>query len=230
MEMQKNIDRPEAVFFDLDGTLVMLGVNWENLRGELHTLFIKYGIDMDFRPMLSKVEDALSIISTKFPEKEAKMAKEVAYGIIEAHEVRGAMNSKLIESARDIIGFLKEKGCYIGIISRNSRRTIEVALENHKISDIDIIVSREDTSLIKPHPDQIFAAFKRLEVKNPYGIMVGDHPFDIVSGKSAGIITVGVLTGVGTEKELRDAGADYIFENLKEFKQFLGGVYENPHS
>ena len=50
----------------------------------------------------------------------------------------------------------------------------------------------------------------------------GVGPFDIETGKNAGVKTVGVLWGFRTEKELVDAGADIIVANPKEIVDYVG--------
>jgi phosphoglycolate phosphatase len=52
-------------------------------------------------------------------------------------------------------------------------------------------------------------------------IVVGDHPYDILSGKRAGVWAAGVLTGLAPKKDLKEAGADYIFKDLKELVKAL---------
>jgi phosphoglycolate phosphatase len=53
-------------------------------------------------------------------------------------------------------------------------------------------------------------------------IVVGDHPYDILSGKRAGVKAAGVLTGVAPKKDLKEAGADYIFKDLRALvREFL---------
>lgn len=42
--------------------------------------------------------------------------------------------------------------------------------------------------------------------------MVGDRKFDIIGAKNNGIKSIGVLWGYGTEQELREAGADKIYQ------------------
>jgi phosphoglycolate phosphatase len=44
-------------------------------------------------------------------------------------------------------------------------------------------------------------------------VMVGDRMFDIAAGRAHGIATIGVLWGIGSEAELRDAGADLLTES-----------------
>ena len=46
--------------------------------------------------------------------------------------------------------------------------------------------------------------------------MVGDHPIDIQAGKSAGMKTIGVLTGRTKREEFEKAGANHILKDVSE--------------
>jgi phosphoglycolate phosphatase len=62
---------------------------------------------------------------------------------------------------------------------------------------------------------------KRNFVRPEKFLMIGDKRFDIEGAKSAGIDSLGVLYGFGTEQELTNAGADYIIGSVEELKCFL---------
>jgi phosphoglycolate phosphatase len=51
-------------------------------------------------------------------------------------------------------------------------------------------------------------------------LMVGDREHDIIGAKSNGIYTGGVLYGYGTEEELTQAGADYLFAKPMDIVTF----------
>jgi len=51
--------------------------------------------------------------------------------------------------------------------------------------------------------------------------LFGDAIQDIKSGKEAGIKTIGVTTGIYSEEQLKDAGADFVVENLKDKDEIL---------
>lgn len=51
--------------------------------------------------------------------------------------------------------------------------------------------------------------------------LFGDAPQDMKAGKEAGIKTIGVTTGIYSREQLENAGADFIFENLKDTNQIL---------
>lgn len=51
--------------------------------------------------------------------------------------------------------------------------------------------------------------------------LFGDAPQDMIAGKGANIRTVGVTTGIYSKKELENAGADFILNNLKNINKVL---------
>lgn len=51
--------------------------------------------------------------------------------------------------------------------------------------------------------------------------VVGDAPKEIKSGKEAGVKTIGVTTGIYSKEQLKDAGADFILEHLKDKDRVL---------
>ena len=55
--------------------------------------------------------------------------------------------------------------------------------------------------------------------------MVGDSPWDIESAGRAGIPCVCLLTGGYSERELRDAGAEAVFESLIELRACIGASF-----
>jgi phosphoglycolate phosphatase len=67
---------------------------------------------------------------------------------------------------------------------------------------------------------------QKAEVLSSIGaaLYVGDHVADMQAGVLAGIPAVGVTSGPCSERELRDAGAAIVFEDLHPFPAFLQGM------
>lgn len=51
--------------------------------------------------------------------------------------------------------------------------------------------------------------------------LFGDTPKDMKAGKRGGVATVGVATGIYTTQQLTDAGADFVFQDLKDTGRVL---------
>ncbi len=47
-------------------------------------------------------------------------------------------------------------------------------------------------------------------------VIIGDTPFDVTCGRELGVWTVAVATGKHTPRELEEAGADVVFEDLSD--------------
>ena len=61
-----------------------------------------------------------------------------------------------------------------------------------------------------------------IDLKKSY--MVGDKVIDMLAGKNAGVSTVLVKTGYGSNWIETEIRPDYVFENLKEFALFLFNI------
>jgi phosphoglycolate phosphatase len=62
----------------------------------------------------------------------------------------------------------------------------------------------------KPDPLHLTVALDRLGTPHDQGIIIGDHPLDIATGKAAGAMTGGVASGNTPLAELETAGADLV--------------------
>lgn len=52
-------------------------------------------------------------------------------------------------------------------------------------------------------------------------IVVGDMPVDIIMGRNAGTFTCGVTYGNASKRQLIDAHADYIIEDLSQLLKII---------
>lgn len=52
-------------------------------------------------------------------------------------------------------------------------------------------------------------------------VMIGDRKYDILGAKKAGIAAIGVSWGYGSEEELKNSGAEYIFSAPADLQLFL---------
>ena len=83
------------------------------------------------------------------------------------------------------------------------------------------VIGAQTTRRMKPHPEPLLFAAEAMNVRPGECLMVGDTTIDIRTGVSAGAQTVGVLCGFGTERELREAGADLILRTTSDLMAVL---------
>ena len=165
----------KAVLFDFDGTLTMPGaLDFPAFKKSI-------GCPTD-KPVLEFIQ------SLPNPSEQKTAWKE-----LDKFEMAAAEMAEPNTGAEDLIRYLRAKDLRLGIISRNSRASIERAFKNFdKVSpaDFDVILARDDTVNPKPDPEGILQAARSLNIAVDQTIIVGDFIFDIQAGKAAGAVTV----------------------------------------
>jgi len=79
---------------------------------------------------------------------------------------------------------------------------------------VDIVIGIDACAERKPAPTPVLVACRDLGLRPAETVMVGDMASDLLSGRAAGCrLTVGVLTGLGTEEELAPL-ADVVVPDL----------------
>lgn len=99
----------------------------------------------------------------------------------------------------------------LGIVSTRSREAAQAFLAQHHLTDLfSLIVTREDTQRLKPHPEPLLYAAQRLRLDPKACIMVGDTPVDIYAAHRAGMWSLGVLCGFGDLRDMQRAGSHLV--------------------
>ncbi|EGY80832.1 phosphoglycolate phosphatase [Peptoniphilus indolicus ATCC 29427] len=106
--------------------------------------------------------------------------------------------SKLEESARDIIKYfdLEKYFAFVGGAAMDGSRNTKAKVLKYVLENIGEYDSEET-------------------------YMIGDRFYDIKGAKELNLKSIGVKWGYGEEKELIDAGADYIVNNTDELKELV---------
>jgi HAD superfamily hydrolase (TIGR01509 family) len=86
---------------------------------------------------------------------------------------------------------------------------------------IDLLITRQDVRLPKPHPAGIKIALQQLNIRSQDAIMVGDSPDDIHAAKAANVYSIGALWGSPTPELLIAANPDRSCATVRELHDFL---------
>jgi HAD superfamily hydrolase (TIGR01509 family) len=107
------------------------------------------------------------------------------------------------------------------VSARGKSSTLHFLRQFNILERFQVVVTSQTCTYTKPYPDPVLYAAKVMQVAPENCLMVGDTPVDILSGKRAGMQTVGVLCGFGRENELRKAGADLILSSTADLAGHL---------
>ena len=122
-----------------------------------------------------------------------------------ADEVMAA-SASLYDGALPFLRGLRAKGIRTAIVTTKfGYRIREILTRFNALDLIDVIVGAEDVTAVKPDPEGLQTALRKLKAAAPDVLYVGDSVVDAAAAAAAGIPFVAVLTGT-TE---RDAFAAY---------------------
>jgi phosphoglycolate phosphatase len=148
---------------------------------------------------------------------EAKQAVETA--LERADSLRDYHRDlKPVMGMKETLERLKERGLLLALATCDVRNQTEEILRILEIAHLfDSILSAEEVSHPKPHPQMVFTICKRLNIPPEETILVGDTEVDMAMGKKAGIgLTVGILEGGITPRSELEKTADVVIDSLAE--------------
>jgi len=196
----------KGVLFDFDGTLT--------LPGALDFPAIKKALGCPLDQLI------LEFIGFQSPDRQTGLME-----ILEERESEAAHASFPNRGAEKCLSVLRKRQIPVGILTRNTLRSIKEALGNFEkvtIDDFDAIITRE-LSLPKPHPDGIIKAAGQMGFSPEELIVVGDFRLDVIAGKRAGAITVLLTNGGESAMAPDDPQPDYTISHLEDFPDLLSG-------
>lgn len=233
--------KPEVVIFDKDGTLVCFHTMWNSWCEELAnrmTSETKQDMDDNVYKLMGYDKKAKKVRMGMLAEKTHPYIKEKVVEMLETQgfsnweaknvvtktwrDTPNDMQIKMTGNLRTLFQRLKDRKIKIAICTSDSREGTEEFLERLHLTDlVDIVVCGDDPqSKSKPDPHNARYICKELNINLSEAIMVGDTPADTIMGQSANLgLTIGVLTGVGTEADL--VHADLIVDDVTQVVELI---------
>jgi HAD superfamily hydrolase (TIGR01509 family) len=187
-----------VVIFDLDGTLTKPVLDFDAIRAE---------IGLPPGPIL----EALGHL----PHEQ----QQRAHAILERHEQTAAENAVLQDDAQTTLAHIRSQGWPIAILTRNARRWAELVIADHDLP-VDALHTRDDGA-IKPSPEPVRTLCAQTDAQPKSSWMVGDHLFDVQSGRAAGCRTV--LFAADPASQRFAASADFTITRLSELCDLING-------
>lgn len=186
-----------AVIFDMDGTLVRSDLDFDLIRREA-------SVPEDI-PMLEYLASA--------KDREKRKAREVLL----RHENRAAQEASLLPGTRHVLNQLRNHAIPLGLLTRNSRRSVDLVLEKFGLK-LDMTVSRDDATP-KPSPEPVRIMADNFGTTPEQTLVVGDYLFDIQAARRAGARSAIVKTE--RNQEFRHL-ADTTLDTLNEVLNLIG--------
>lgn len=179
-----------GIIFDLDGTLVDSGLDFEAIRRDM-------GL-----PTRTPILEALAR-TPPGPDLERMLA------VLHSHELRSAEQATLFDGAVEFLQWIDHRQIPRAILTRNSRICTDLVLDRLGLQ-FSCVLTREDAPP-KPDPAGLLDICRQWSLPPCEVAFCGDYLFDLQAGRSAGMHTI--LYSPGDLPEFADQ-ADHIVRHF----------------
>ena len=194
----------KGVLFDFDGTLTQPGA-------------------LDFPAIKQAIGCPHGMAILEFIKLQSPKKRVILTEILEGYEAKAARLSTPNKGAEACLTALKMKDIPIGIITRNSHKSVVLALQQFKgikYRDFHAVITRE-AAPPKPSPEGVFKAAAHMGCLAEELMVVGDFRFDVIAGKKAGAGTILLTNGKESTMAPGDPKPDYVCKHLVEVVEIL---------
>ncbi len=215
------IDNYDIFIFDWDGTITKIRLlNKLNERINPFWKIKKEESKKKFEDLDKKKEFRISKKDLESIEK-FEVDEEKRYRILIDLIVFFAM-PKPQDQIVKILKLLKKENKKIVVFSNGGRwRIVREAKKLNVSHYFDMIVSAQDSMLLKPNPYCINVILKKFKLKKKKAVYVGDMIDDVLASKFAEIDSCVISSGLDDYSLLKAEKPKYLFRNMEEFYKNL---------
>ena len=208
------------IIFDLDGTLIDTNTL---IQRSFEYVFKKHKPDYT----LSETE----LLSFLGPPLKTTLGKYFEASLID--ELVDCYNEHNLTSHQEYVTVypyvyetlqkLKDEGYPLAIFTTKSYNAAMVGIQLFDLEKyFDVIVAGDQVARVKPDPLGIEMIMDKTNMK--YAVMVGDSTSDIMSGKNAGVYTIGVDWSPKGSQSLEALHPDLMISRMDEIIEFVRGL------
>ena len=213
--MTLDIPRIQAVLFDVDGTLSDTDDQWagrmERFLRPMRYIFPDRSAHLIARRLIMALETPSNSVYTLLDRLNLDAdAFRVLQLVSRARRPKTPPRFWICPGVIELLEGLHTRFPLAVVSARDETSTLRFLDQFHLSPCFDAVATSQTCRYTKPFPDPVLWAARQLGVAPEHCLMVGDTTVDVRAGRSAGAQTLGVLSGFGTESELRRAGADEI--------------------
>lgn len=212
---------PQAVLFDLDGTLVDSA---PDLVAALGTLCAEIGRDAPDPVAVSRVVSAggRAILRCGLPDLDEGGVEALLPRYLDLYSARGNASTALYEGMDEVLRGLESRAIAWGIVTNKAGWLAAPMVEQLNLaSRCGALVAGDTLEHRKPHPAPILHACALLKVDPARTLFVGDDLRDIEAGQAAGTRTIAAAWGYLNGGDPHTWGADCVAERVADLTSSL---------
>lgn len=217
-------EQPQAVFFDLDGTLIDTAPDFYTV---LNATLQEAGRDLvSYNAVREQVSNgARAMIGLGFGLQPGDADFDLWLNrFLDRYEQHLAVDTALFPGIAEVLERLEQAAIPWGIVTNKPSRFTLPLLEGLGLqARVGPVICPDHVARRKPDPEGLLMAARATGRDATRCIYVGDHERDIAAGRNAGMTTIGVLFGyIDADENPADWRADFYVEHAEELNALFG--------
>lgn len=210
------MDKLEAVFFDLDGTLInTLGDISNSYNKALEKFGLEPHSESDYKKFLGN--GSYVLCQRLCGEQHKDKAEELNSIAMKIYRDNSTEFSYPYEGIEDAVEVLASRGVYCCLLSNKPDEITQVIMDDFFPKDRFALVSGlKDGKKAKPDVDYLLEMCKELDVDPKNCIFLGDSQVDIHTARNANMKAVVCNWGFRDRSELEEEKPDLIIEDTAD--------------
>jgi phosphoglycolate phosphatase len=215
---------PQAVVFDLDGTLVDSA---PEIRMAINAAFEPLGVPAFSLDAVRRMIGGGAVVALRraaersgvvLDEERESRALDRFLEVLATESLRG---DGLYPGALDLLEALRRNGVALAICTNKADPVTHIAVRALGIAEyFGAVIGATDELAKKPDPSMLLAAVQRLGASPAAAVMIGDTHADIGAASAAGCTSIAVSYGY-SQQSVHDLGADAVVDRLADVQAAL---------
>ncbi len=224
----------DALVFDKDGTLFDFAATWgvfgrvamerlsegdaqraSELGRAIGFDLAQESYDADSIVIAGTVDEVAGALKPHLPEfSHERLVDTLNRASAEARQIPAVPLAPFLEG-------LRQAGLKLGVATNDAEMPALQHLESVGVRDhFDFVAGYDSGHGFKPGPGQLLAFARHIDVDPSRIAMVGDSRHDLEAGRAAGMVTIGVLTGMAPTEALEPL-ADVVLPDIGHIPGWL---------
>ncbi|WP_400164707.1 HAD family hydrolase [Brevibacillus sp. TJ4] len=209
------------ILFDFDGTIAdTLPLIFTSFRSTLQQFLGKHYSDSQILSLFGPTETV--ILKQLLPADQFDTGLAYFYDRYTEEHHRVTNPPEIVE----MLALFQSKGIRMGVVTGKGRNSADISLREWGLdSYFEVVITGDEVSQPKPHPEGILAAMQQMGLSPNETMYVGDSNADVLAGKAAGLVTVGVnWLDVTQDAGSFDPEPDHRFTDVARFRDWVLGM------
>jgi len=228
--------RPRLVLFDIDGTLLSSqGAGGRALKGALREVFGRLG-PMDGYSFAGRTDPQIVLDLMRRAGFREGFIREKMPLVFELYlqrlpeEIRKGLPPTLFPGVLPLLKALKrEERAILGLLTGNIEAGAEIKLAALNLQDYFSVGAYGSDAEERNHLPWIVLQRVRGKFDRHLNegdmVVIGDTPLDVGCAREVGARSIAVATGVVGREELEGCGADYLFDDFREYRRVIAAIF-----